>query len=288
VRVTAAAACVATMLAACTGGGYSLPKAKPAPSLPGITAVQDLSNVVLAGVPGRTTTTAPRIGPGPANLKGTVSGPDGPVAGAVVHLERLVEGGTATADASTAADGTWVAANVIGGRYRVRAYLPPELALVKPAVFFLGGTENKILDITLTRYTGLVATASVAPTPPLVDEPANLVVRVAQQSVDAGGVVRSVGLSGAAVQLVGSGLWRVESPNPSVTNDSGDAEWQVRCRSAGSQQLAVLVNDTDTLALTIPPCQDVVAPPPPDQTTSTTFPFRRTTTTIRRSTTTTR
>jgi hypothetical protein len=277
------------MLAACTGGGYSLPKAKPAPKLPGTTAAQDLSNVVLAGVPGRTTTTAPSIGPGPANLKGTVSGPDGPVAGAVVHLERLVEGGMATYDTPTAADGTWVAANVIGGRFRVRAYLPPELALVKPAVFFLGGTESKILDITLTRYTGLVATASVAPNPPLVDEPANLVVRVAQQSVDAGGIVRSVGVAGAAVQLVGSGLWRVESPNPSVTNDSGQAEWQVRCRSAGTQQLAVLVNDTDTLALNVPPCQEVVVGPPPDQaSTSTSFPFRRTTTTVRRATTTTR
>jgi hypothetical protein len=167
----------------------------------------------------------------------------------------------------------------------VRAYLPPELALVKPAVFFLGGTESKGLDITLTRYTGLVATGSIAPNPPFVDEPANLVVRVAQQSVDASGVVRAAGVAGAAVQLVGSGLWRVESANPSVTDGNGDAQWQVRCRAAGSQPLAVLVNDIDTLAFDVPACQEVVVAPPDQESTTTTFPFRRTTTTSRTTTT---
>lgn len=285
-RLAAIAACMAVASAACAGGGYAVPKPKPAPDLPGPTAVPDLSNVALAAVPGRTTTTKPVIGPGPANLKGSVSGPDGPVAGAIVRLERLTDAGTATYDTLSAPDGTWVAANVIGGRYRVRAYLPPELALVKPAVFFLGGTESKVLDITLTRYTGLVAKASVAPNPPLVDEPANLVVRVAQQSVDASGVVRAVGVSGANAQLVGSGLWRVESANPAVTDINGDAEWQVRCRASGTQPLAVLVNDADTLPLQMPACVEVVAAPTPGPDSSTTFPFRRTTTTVRRTTTT--
>jgi hypothetical protein len=286
--VAAAAACLATMLAACAGGGYAVPKPRPMPNLPPVTAAQDFSNVVLAGVPGRTTTTAPAIGPGSANLKGTVAGPDGPLPGAVVHLERFVDGGTATLDTLTAPDGTWTVPNILGGRYRIRAFLPPELALVKPAVFFLGGTENKSLDITLTRYTGLVATASIAPKPPLVDEPSNLVVRVAQQSVDSTGIVRASGVVGAAVQLVGSGLWRVDSPNPSTTDGNGDAFWQVRCRSAGSQQLAVLVNDTDTLAVDVPPCEDAVFVPPASDTGDTTTTFRRSTTStsFRRTTTT--
>jgi hypothetical protein len=280
VRLLVATGVIAVALAACAGGTYSVPEPKPLPKLPDTTAVQDFSGVVLAGVPGRTTTTAARMGPGQAGLNGTVAGPDGPVAGAVVHLERIVDAGTAMVDIRTNQDGTWQAPNILGGRYRLRAYLAPELALVKPSVFFLGGTEKKSLAITLQRYTGLVATASIAPAPPFVDEPANLAVRVATQSVDEGGVVRTVGSSGLAVQLVGSGQWRVESPNPTITDVDGTAYWQVRCRSAGVQPLAVLVNDVQTLSLELPPCEDLtVVPGDPADTTTTSFPFRRNTTT---------
>jgi hypothetical protein len=192
------------------------------------------------------------------------------VAGAVVHLERIVDGGTAVLDVLSNPDGTWAAPNILGGRYRLRAYLPPELALVKPSVFFLGGAEKRSLAITLQRYTGLVASASIAPSPPFVDEPANLVVRIATQSVDAGGVVRSVGAAGATAQLVGSGQWRVESSNPTVTDTGGHAQWQVRCRAGGVQPLAVLVNDINTLSFDVPPCQEfTVVPSEPDGNTTT-------------------
>lgn len=286
-RLAAAAACLALAAAACSGGGYAVPEPKPLPNLPDTTAIEDLSGVALAGVPGRTTTTAAVIGPGPASLQGAVAGPEGPVPGAVVRLERLVDGGMATADVLSAADGTWKADGILGGRYRVRAYRPPDLAMVKPEVFFLTGTEKRTLNITLQRYTGLVAVGSIAPDPPYVDEPANLAVLIAQQSVDAGGVVRATGVPGAAVQLVGSGQWRVESPNPAITDANGDVGWQVRCRSVGTQSLAVLVNDTETLALQLPACAEVTfVPTEPADTTSTSFPFRRTTTTSRRTTTT--
>ncbi|MEY2476060.1 MAG: hypothetical protein QOG87_1375 [Actinomycetota bacterium] len=289
VRSAAAAVLLAVALTACAGGSYSVPEPKPLPKLPDTTAVQDFSGVVLAGVPGRTTTTAAQIGPGQAGLSGTVAGPEGQLGGAVVHLERIVDGGTAVLDILTKPDGTWQAPNILGGRYRIRAFLAPELALVKPSVFFLGGTEKKTLAITLQRYTGLVATTSIAPSPPFVDEPASLVVRIATQSVDGGGVVRSVGSSGLAAQLVGTGQWRVESPNPTITDESGNAYWQVRCRAAGEQPLAVLVNDVDTLTVNLPACQDfTVVAPPPDDGTTTSFPFRRSTTTstTRRTTTT--
>jgi hypothetical protein len=280
VRLTAAAACLAVALAACAGAGYSVPKPKPLPAVSETTAARDLTDVSLAGVPGKTTTSTAVIGPGKATLQGTVAGPDGPLPAASVHLERLVDGGMATLDVPTNPDGTWSAPNILGGRYRVRAFRAPDLALVKPALFFLTATESRALDIKVDRYTGVVAIGSIAPRPPLVGEPANLVVRVAQQSVDNTGVVRSVGVAGANVELVGSGQWRVESPNPTLTDVNGDSFWQVRCRSAGVQQLALLVNGTDTLPLDLPACEDVVTAPSPDESTSSTsFPFRRTTTT---------
>ena len=283
--MAAAAGCLSVALAACVDGGYSVPEAKPLPSLPGTTAPPDLSGVVLAGVPGRTTTIPPAIGPGPAALMGLVSGPEGPVPGAVVHLERILDSGTAVADVVTGPDGRWKAEHILGGRYRVRAYRPLDLAVVKPALFFLGGTEKRTLDFTLQRFSGLTAVASIAPNPPHVNQPANLVVRIAQQSVDNSGVVRAVGVGGANAELVGSGEWRVESPNPTLTDAGGDAFWQVRCRAGGEQLLAVLVNGIDTLAVQLPACVEDFFEPTPEST-STSFPFRRTTTTVRRTTTT--
>jgi hypothetical protein len=92
------------------------------------------------------------------------------------------------------------------------------------------------------------------------------------------------------VQLVGTGQWRVESPNPAITDAAGNAQWQVRCRAGGEQPLAVLVNDLETLSLSLPRCEELaVVAPPPDESTTTSSPVRRSTTTstTRRTTTTT-
>jgi hypothetical protein len=258
--------------------------------LPVTTSGADFSGVALAGVPGRTTTTI-ALGPGGASLKGVVSGPEGVVPGATVRVERLVGDGVAMAEVITGLDGVWVLPNVLGGRFRLRAWRVPDLALTKPSVFFLGATDERAVDLLLTTYTGVAASASIAPDPPVVGDPANLVVRVAQQSVEPDGVVRGVPISGQFVELVGGGDWRVESENPTFTDTGGDARWQVRCRSSGEQALGVLVGSTGpSLPLAIPPCQVPVVVVPSDDgtgtaTTSTTV--RRTTTTTRRPTTTT-
>jgi len=277
------------VLAACGGGSYSIPEPDPVPSLPATTSAADFSGVQLAGVPGRTTTTIV-LGPGAASVKGAVMAPDGLlVPGATVHIERLVGDAVASAEVVSGPDGRWAAPGVLGGRYRVRAWRVPDLALTKPVVFFLGATEDKTLDLPLALYTGVAVSASVAPDPPFVDEPTNIVVRVAQQSVDATGVVRGAPITNLLVELVGSGDWRVESENPAYTDGAGDVRWQVRCRSSGEQPLAALV-DVQAYPLEVPQCQHAQVQPPPDGSDGTVTPtttVRRTTTTVRRTTTTT-
>jgi hypothetical protein len=275
-------------LTACGGTGYSIPEPDPLPSLPATTAAPDFSNIALAGVPGRTTTTIV-LGPGRAGLKGTVAGPDGLIPGATVRIERLVGDAVAAAEVFTGPDGAWTAPGVLGGRYRVRAWRVPDLALTKPVVFFLGADEQRPVDLLVNRYSGTAVSGSMAPSPPLLDEPANLVVRVAQQSVDPTGVVRAAPISGVMVELVGSGDWRVDTENPSFTDFNGDVGWQVRCRSAGSQPLGVLVNG-EAFPLTLPACQEAFVEPPSDDgppgSTESPTTARRPTTTVRRPTTT--
>lgn len=250
--------------AACTSpkGIKALPPAPTTlPTLPPTTIV-DYSGVGLKGVTGRTTTTIP-MGPGHSTVSGVVAGPEGPVAGATVRAERLVGDGAAVAQVVTAADGTWNLANVLGGRYRIRAWRPLDLALVKPQVFFLNDGDKKQVQLVLTRYDGLAVNSAIAPNPPVVGDLANLVVQVVQQSVDPTGVVRGEPVANVSAELFGGGDWSVSTSNPTVTDSQGQAHWQVRCRSAGGQRLAVVVGSQQQFPLDLPACEA-----PPDTTTS--------------------
>lgn len=277
-------------------GGCTAGEIEPLPVPPSVavttsTTVTDLSAVGLPAVPGRTTTTVV-LGPGEANLAGSVSGPEGPVAGATVRIERLVGDGIAMVDVGTAPDGAFTVPKVLGGRYRVRAWkaAPDNLALVEPAVFFVEAREAKNLTLPLTRYQGAAVTAAVAPDPPLVDEPANVVVQVVNREVDPTGVVRSTPITDVRLELFGAGDWRVQSANPVIADEAGRGRWQLMCRRVGKQPLSVVVGDSATFSIDLPAC--TVPPPPPEEVTTTaptatttpptTSPTRTTTTTTRR------
>lgn len=245
------------------------------------TTATDSSGVALPGAPGRTTTTV-AIGPGAAALRGTVVVPEGAVPGAIVRLERLVGDAVAAVELPTNPDGTWEAKDILGGRYRVRAWRAPDLAMTKPEVFFLEASEGRTLNLRLSRYEGLAVTSDIAPNPPEVNAPAGLVVLVTAREVDATGVVRANPVAGVRVELAGSG-WRLDSQNVTVTDSGGQARWQVRCRAEGQQTLSVVVNSQTPHSLDLPPCAPSTAPP----STSTSTTVRGSTTTTRRSTSTT-
>ncbi|HEV7888020.1 MAG TPA: hypothetical protein VGO92_10710, partial [Acidimicrobiales bacterium] len=150
---------VAAGTAACTSKGIdALPPPPTTRPTPPTTVLTDYSGVALKAVPGRTTTTV-ALGPGRSTLGGVVTGPEGVVGGATVRAERLVGDGAAAAQVVTAADGTWSIAGVLGGRYRVRAWRPLDLALTKPEVFFLNDGDTKQLALGLSRYSGLAVTS---------------------------------------------------------------------------------------------------------------------------------
>ena len=292
------------LLSACQA--KAVPPLPPAPSVPPTTTttIIDYSGVGLAGVPGRTTTTV-AMGPGRATMSGFVNGPDGPVPGAVVHLERLVGDAVATMDVLTGEDGRYTVPTIFGGRYRVRAWkpAPDNLALVEPQVFFLEGSEKKELNLTVTRYQGVSVTAAINPDPPAVDNPANLVVQAVNREVGGDGVVRSAPISAVRAELFGTGDWRVLTPVATTADDAGRARWTLVCRRVGDQPLSVVIGETSTFNLNLPGC--TVPPPTPEDapvdeeappttaaatpaTTTTTRPGAATTTTTARPTTTTR
>ena len=222
------------------------------------TTAPDYSGVALAGVAGRTTTSIDN-GPGQAHLSGAVQAPEGPVPGAIVHVERVVGEGSVATDVASNPDGTWRLDNIKGGRYRVRAFRAPDLAQTNPVIFFLNGNENKVLNLQLQHFNGTAVTPAIAPNPPRVDQPANLAVQVTAVIVDPGGTVRMAPQVGVQVDLSGSGSWQVRSASTQFTQANGAAVWSMVCGASGVQPLTATVAG-QAYPLNVPACQE--APPP--------------------------
>jgi hypothetical protein len=223
------------------------------------------------------------LGPGRASLSGTATGPDGLLPAATVRIERFVGNAMASTELTTADDGTWALPNVLGGRYRVRAWRAPDLAQTKPDVFFIQSSEAKSVNLRVDRQTGIAVTSSIAPDPPYYGYPINLFVLVAQKSVDSRGVVQKAPVTGTPVDLSGYGA-QLETGNPSITDGNGVAQWRYRCTTTGAPALSVSVSGV-SYPLTVPPCVDPNAPPPPPpssgSTTTSSTTVRRTTSTRR-------
>jgi len=199
------------------------------------------TTTTIAGHPRTVTTLSPALGPGQARLAGTVSGPDGPVAGATVRVERLVGDSVAATTVQTGAGGQWGVDSVNGGRYRLRAWKAPDLAALLPTLVFVIATETKTVNLAVDRYGNASPVATVSPNPPVANQPATLVVTVSDGGVDADGVLHAQPRPGIPVQLsVGAGL-ALSSADATVTDASGNAGFQVACTQAGPISATVVV-----------------------------------------------
>ena len=271
---------VAGLLVAACSDDDSSGRGPSRPDEPATTVV-DYSGVALRGVPGETTTTIDQQGS--ASIVGTVTGPGGLVPGATVRVERLVFGEVVRTDLLTGGDGRFELRNVPGGRYRVRAFLAPVLALTTPDVRFLQDGQEHAFDLVVEDKRGVVARASVAPDPPYMGDDVNLAIVLASRSVDSDGVVRSVPVPGVRVELDGEGAWVLRSPEgqrgplqprgsttttepfPSqsrtaFTDAFGEVRFEMTCLQAGPPGLSLLVSVTVT-----PPAVEGQPPPVPEQ-----------------------
>jgi hypothetical protein len=264
----------AVLVAACSGPGVVHVKDPgPVPMIT-TTTTPDYGAVALKTVTNRATSTIP-IGPGKANLSGTASGPDGFVPGATVRVERLESSGAGSTDVVVQPDGTWALPNVLGGRFRVRAFRPPDLAQTTPTTFFIGSSDTKDhIDLRMDAFTGIAALASIAPSPAVYGQPANMAVLLTQRSVDPQGVVLGVPQVGLTVAVFGSG-YQLETSASAITDNGGVARWRLHCTNVGDSALSVAVAGGSTYPLTLPPC---VSAAQASSTVPTTTTVRRTTT----------
>ena len=280
-------AAVVVLVAGGCGGVEGLSFSKPppvkagagnaAPAFPG-----NLDAMDQARVAGATTTTVPVIGPGNASILGSVFGPNGPVGGATVEADRLVGNQVAITTVTSAADGSFVVGSILGGRYRVRAWQSPTLALTDPQIFFLGDTESHQIQLHLDSFNRPDVTTAVNPSVVVVGQAANLVVQVSNPTVDQNGVVRDQPAAGVQVTLANGPAWTVTNGNPQSTGPNGQALFQLSCSGAGNNPLSVEIGSGAPQPVTVPSCVEPApttqCSPPSSDISGTTNPTDTTTT----------
>jgi hypothetical protein len=244
------------------------------------TTTIDRSRVFLQPVAGQTTTTLAESGD--AVLRGTVTGPNGPVPGAIVRIERLVGDAVQVREARTGDDGTWIHEGLPGGRMRVRAYAPPSLTMLEPEVFFLVEAEPRELQLVVREHAGTFVLTDVTPSSPTVGSDVNVAVRVLERVVDDEGVARTRPLAGQPLQVRSSGWVFVDGPG--TTGSDGVAVFTFRCEQPSTVTAAVVLSDgveERTFPLDVPSCAPrptttttttSTTTPDPDETTSTSAP----------------
>lgn len=276
--VAATAACTAgapggsaagTTLPAPAPGAELADLPAPPPTLPvpeGFVA-PDTRTVILQPVIGRyrpppppEEPTLPVVG-GKARLSGIVVGPDGPVDGATVRLERFVGEQWGEHDVTTDADGEWEAFELFGGRYRVRAWLKPSLATVEPQATFLkddGGAAE--LGLTVEKHEGLVLQGAVDAVEPHVGERVAFKTLLAREEVNDDGVVVATGVGLAEVAITPVGAVRVVGSSVATTDADGFANFIVMCTATGGHSI-IISSSGLALAVGTPDCAEGVVPP---------------------------
>jgi len=211
----------------------------------------------------------PVITGGRATLSGTVTLPDGPAGGATIRLERHTAGGVAMADVTAGHDGTWKAAAVQGGRYRVRAWLKGQATMTGSTVFFLGGDERRPLDFTLDPVDTTPRMSFSKKGDIYLGGTGTVAVSVKVRSVDDDGVAVTNGLAGAIITLAPTGSATlgpgtgapVPGASATVTADGdGVARFLLTCNTLGPST-AVVAHQDQRMTVDLPAC--IPVPPPP-------------------------
>lgn len=203
------------------------------------TTTVDHSRTVLQPLTGQTTTTLAEFGD--AILSGVVTGPNGPVPGATVRIERLVRDAVQVREVKAREDGTWILEGLPGGRMRVRAYAPPALTMLEPEIFFLTESQPRELRLAVREHQGINVLSDVRPEAPTVGADVNVAVRVVQKVVDDQGIARTEPLAGLPLQLQSSG-WVLLS-GPGATGSDGVAVYTFRCEEPATVSMSVSLFD---------------------------------------------
>ncbi len=188
---------------------------------------------------------------GTAEIGGLVLGPDGPVAGATVRVERHTAAGSVAVDLVTDADGTWKLDGLLGGRFRVRSFVPGLLMQRSPDVFFLDENGRFRTDALLEGPSSIPVLEAHHVDTVTVGDAGPVVFTAGLELVDAEG--RLVLMPQDRLQLGISLIGPVTllSANTVRTNEFGAGSFLISCQDVGpvTALLAQVLDETQSFPL---------------------------------------
>lgn len=199
--------------------------------------------------------TAPEVDPvdmvgGESRISGIVRIDDEPASSALVRLERHTSTGTGVRDVIVGADGRFSARSLPGGRYRVRAWIPGKATMTASDVFFLEAEEaiSRSYNLPLVDLEPRVefvngGTMTVGLT-------GGFGVVITRNDVDADGILISAPVTGVEVSASFTDDVTPLSPLVVPTDESGLAQFRMRCVRAGTGRATVTIDsEVRTVAL---------------------------------------
>lgn len=205
----------------------------------------DYRGVVLAPVPeGKPPPVPPvQVYGGEAALGGSLTHNGEAVGGATVTIERFVGLDSSMVQVGTAANGSFTATNIRGGRYRIRAFLGDELTLPEAVTVFL--SEKQKLDLPLAlaevpRSTETVVTASSDPEDPPIGREVTLRFTVINQTVAPDGTVEEEAPAASRqLEVIDNPDWEFAGGRAGVTSDRGVVSFKATCQAEGTHEATV-------------------------------------------------
>lgn len=195
---------------------------------------------------------------GAAQLSGSVRLPDGtPVAGATVRIERFTSEGSATAETLSGPDGSWSASGLQGGRLRVRAFAPNQLATVEPAVLVVARNGSAQLSLEVVAPTPGVRFEVVGPPGIAIGTASTVAVVLSREAVDDWGRLIQLPVSGVSTSASVTSA-RVLSATDVVTDTGGAVRYLVACDVDGIPVAMISSGEQETI-VSLPGCMSAAA-----------------------------
>ena len=190
---------------------------------------------------------------GTASLSGLVQLADGtPVAGATIRIERFTTDGQGTAETVSGADGSWSASGLLGGRLRIRAFAPNQLASVDPTVLVVSRNGSARLALTVVSPTPGLRFAVVGPPGIAIGTAGTAAVVVSREVVDDWGRLIQSPVPALATSVSISG-GRLLSDDNVVTDAGGAVRYLVACDFEGAPVVVISTGQEETV-LSLPSC----------------------------------
>ncbi len=219
----------------------------------------DLSKNSLGAVGAGIPTTSIGFGPGNASITGIVRGPEGPVPGAIVQIERLLDGQSVTMRVVADASGRYTLQKVLLGRIRVRAWKAPDLALATEKALFTKGAQT--FDILMDSYKRSDLQWAVAPSPLVVGRAATVIVQLSERLVNDLGRVIVQPVTGVGVSLLQQGVVQVASLEERISDEKGRVSFRLACNEPGPSTIIARLAIGGEASLDLPACVIVTIPP---------------------------